>query len=762
MAELFKQHDSLEGEIHSIVYRNESNAFTVARLRQPGRRKTVDTIIGPLAGVQPGENVKLTGQWIENKKYGKQFQVKSYVVETPRTETGLTKYLSSGILPGVGAKTAERIVASLGRDTLKVLDHEPERLESIAGLGRSRVNKIISGWKSHRHVHEVMVFLQSFEIGPAMAARIYRVYKDQAPRILKTNPYRLAWEVHGIGFKKADQIARSMGIAEDSLERCEAAAIYFLQKCSEKGHVCYPLDTMMSEVQQMIEVGEDAIASGIRAGVDNERLVIEEQSWDGQAADDEAGGQWRGFVIYLKKLYDAETGCAEELGRLFETALGQHSGKADRRLPCNEDDRIEAIKSFLCKRRGPKLGPEQMDALLKVLASPCLVVTGGPGTGKTTMIRAVVEFLEERKLLVMLAAPTGRAAKRLAEATGRTAKTIHRLLEYKPRERNFSFNSETPLPCDCLIVDETSMVDVQLMHQLLQAVANGTRLVFVGDIDQLPSVGSGNVLKDLIHSGVVSVARLTQIYRQSRASMIAVNAHRVNRGEFPELTPFEEHDRDVEEGGSDFLYLRAESPEQMVGQIVKLCRQALPHRFQVDHRDDIQVITPMHRGDVGSLNLNKVLQSSLNPNGAALNRGDALFRQDDRVMQVRNNYDKEVFNGDIGVVVSVDGEELELTVRFDSSRVIYTQSELDELELAYAVTVHKSQGSEYPVVVMPIATQHFIMLQRNLLYTAITRARMVVVLVGQTKALALALKNDRVAQRYSFLASRLRQGLGLA
>lgn len=733
-----------EGEIKNIVFSNDSGTFTVARvLRADGK---VETVVGGLGGIQPGEFVKMEGRWIENQKFGKQFEVRSYWVHTPRTNTGLARYLAGGILPGVGPKTAERIVDRFGEETLDMLNDEPQRLHEVAGLGKNKVEKIIVSWQSHRQLHEAMVFLRSYNIGHAMAARIYRIYKERVVSVLKSNPYRLAWEVRGIGFKKADQIAQELGLAADSPERCEAAVIFFLKRAGDQGHVCYPLDNMIAEAQAMIEVSEDSIGRGIRRGIDGGRLVLTERRWQSPNGDD----VWRGQVIYLHGLHQAEVGSAEELGRLI-TGSQDQDDQAVAEAGVREYCKKQSLTSSLL------LGAEQIEALIMTLQAPVSVITGGPGTGKTTMIKALVKILHDRGDNVLLAAPTGRAAKRLTEATGEEAKTLHRLLEYRPHEHGFARNSENPLSCDALIVDETSMVDIFLVHHLLTAIASGSRVVFVGDIDQLPSVGSGNVLRDMIASDCLPVTRLTQIYRQSGGSLITLNAHSVNRGEFPNLVPF--YGDDVEGEGQDFFFIKADRPSEIVGAIEKLLKNDLPRRHHVNVRDDVQVITPMHRGEVGSQNLNRVLQQVLNPKGQSVERGDALFRVDDRVMQTRNNYDKEVFNGDIGYIVAIDLEEGEVLVRFDFTDATYTLGELYEIELAYAVSVHKSQGSEYPVVIMPVSTSHFMMLQRNLLYTAITRGRMMVVLVGQSKAVALALKNNEIARRYGFLASRIREGV---
>lgn len=747
----------LEGELRNIVFANETGEFTVARITtEDGKLKTA---VGNLAGVKPGEFVRLKGEWAQNPKYGAQFQVKSYLVQSPKTMVGLERYLASGILPGVGPKTAERIVKCFGKSTLEVIENSPEKLRQIEGIGSHRVDQIIGSWQGRKALSEVMVFLQSCGISPAFAERIHRLYKDQAVALLRQNPYRLAWEVHGIGFKKADQIALEMGIDPKSPLRCEAAVLYVLRAFGDQGHVFYPLDAILRETTQMLEVNEEAVGEGIQRALREERIRLEEVSWD----DEITGTPWRGQVLYLDKMYHAELGAATALRKLLAEAT-----------PAATPQQVTQLLEELQDRHGLDLGEEQREALQQTLGSRVSIITGGPGTGKTTMVRALVHILKDRGLNVLLAAPTGRAAKRLNETTGEEAKTLHRLLEYRPRERQFARNAKTPLELDWLIVDETSMVDIFLIQHLLNAMPAHGSLLLVGDVDQLPSVGSGNVLKDIIDSGMVPVSRLQQIYRQAEGSLITLNAHSVNRGEFPKLIPLEKQlsnaapenpdadPLDDDSGLKDCYFVKEELPAKMVEKIRWLYTEELPKRFHIDPLLDAQVITPMHKGDVGSQNLNRMLQEALNPPSPRrlaeeVRLGEKTFRLGDRVMQLRNNYDKEVFNGDIGQIVFVDLEAGEVRIRFDYVEPTYTLGELGEVELAYAVTVHKSQGSEYPVVVLPLSTQHFIMLQRNLLYTALTRGKSLVILVGSTKAVAIALKNDRMARRYTMLAKRIRE-----
>ena len=736
-----------EGEIKNIVFRNDSGSFTVARFIKP--EGGIGTAVGSLAGVQPGEIVRMHGQWIQDQKFGQQFKVESYTTQPPNTVVGLERYLASGILPGVGEKTAERIVAAFGEQTLSVLNSEPERLQEISGLGSQKVDTIVEAWQSHQQIHDVMVFLQASGISAAFANRIYRLYGDQAIGVLKSNPYRLAWEVPGIGFKKADKIARGMGVDAASPERCGAGVIYLLRTHAEQGHVLYPLDRLLQEAVELLGVDEDAIGIGIQREVNDGHLVFDLIDW----LDEESNRLRKGQVLYLGALYRAECGTATELARL----IGQREDLA----VCDSEQDLDHSLQEVVKHYDLELGNEQNQALRQCLMNHVSVITGGPGTGKTTMIRALVHILQTKSKNVLLAAPTGRAAKRLSEASGMPAKTIHRLLEYRPGEKRFVRDQENPLDCDYLIIDEASMIDIFLIYDVLKAVPDHACLLLVGDCDQLPSVGSGNVLRDFIDCKQLTVSVLKQIYRQAGSSLITVNAHAVNSGRFPKLIAFDhdEEESDPEElvVNYDCFFVQENYPIRVLETIKDLCAKELPQRFQINSIEDIQVITPMHRGDLGSMNLNRVLQETLNPRGQEIRRGDKAFRLGDRVMQIRNNYDKDVYNGDIGTVLEIDADAEEITVRFDHTYAGYNFKELDKMELAYAITVHKSQGSEYPVVVLPLTTQHFVMLQRNLLYTALTRGRMLVVLVGSTKALAMAIKNDHMARRFSYLSQRVQQ-----
>jgi exodeoxyribonuclease V alpha subunit len=735
--------ESLEAEVYNIVFKSDKGDFTVAKVTtEEGKLKTV---VGKLAGVQPGEFVKLSGKWIEDDRYGEQFSVDSFMVQTPKTLVGLERYLSSGILPGVGKKTAERIVDQFKEETLNVLQETPERLHEVSGIGAKRLEEVVRAWALRSSFNEVIAFLQSFGISATFAERINKRYGDQSVSVLKSNPYRLAWDVRGIGFKKADQIALEMGFATTSPERAAAATIHFLKTAADQGHVFYPLDRLIQEVMPLLEVDEDVVGTGVRLAISDDLVVLDEVEWN----NDDETQIWRGHALYLRKHYQAECGTANELKRFLDQEP-HHASEVSQRFPWLLDE--------LKKRHGLELGSEQAEALENSLLSRVSVITGGPGTGKTTMVRALLFVMNELGQNVLLAAPTGRAAKRLSEATKNPAKTLHRLLEYRPGQGEFGGFARNPsnrLDCDVLVVDETSMVDIFMIFNVLRAMPDHASLVLVGDIDQLPSVGSGSVLRDVMDSSRATVTHLVQIYRQARGSWITVNAHNVNKGIFPKFFALDQT-YDEEEGEIDCFFVKEENPKRTAKVIQSLCQTLLPKRFDINPFEDIQIITPMHKGDVGSINLNKIMQETLNPTGDAVKRGERIFRLQDRVMQIRNNYDKDVFNGDIGQVLHIDYPAEEITVRFDYVEATYNFDELDELELAYSITVHKSQGSEYPVVILPMTTQHFIMLQRNLLYTAITRGRMLVVLVGSSKAIALALNNDKMAKRYTNLARRIR------
>ena len=713
----------LRGIVERITFQNEDSGYTVARLQveDPGHAASPDglaTIVGEMLSINPGETVVLEGEWTNHKQYGAQFKIASYRTVQPSTVEGMRRYLGSGLIKGIGPVTAKRIVDHFGRESLQVIESDPERLVEVEGLGAKRAKWIVRAWEDQREIHNVMLFLQSHEVGTGYAVKIWKRYGQQAIEVIRENPYRLSADVWGIGFLTADRIAQKMGIPAHSDRRVQAGILHVLHEAADKdGHVFLPEDALIESCAQALSVPVDAIPPCVAQLVRDEAIVAHEER------------------VYLPHLYYAEQGAATRCYQLSQVA----------RIELGD---IPAEIAAIEQRDGVVFAPGQKLALQKALSHNLLVLTGGPGTGKTTAIKGLIALLEARKKKIALAAPTGRAAKRMSEATGHEAKTIHRLLKFSPSEMAFEKNFENPLAIDALIVDEISMVDTVLMNSLLRAVPIRASVVLVGDVDQLPSVGAGNVLKDVIASGIVEVVELNEIFRQARTSRIITNAHAINRGEMPNL----QNDR-----ASDFFFLEIAEPDRVVEAICGLCASRLPRTYRLDGIEDIQVLVPMYRGETGANNLNRVLQDRLNARGHKLNRGGVQFRVGDKVMQVRNNYDRDVFNGDIGRVHAIDDEELH--VRFQQRVVVYEFSELDELVLAYAMSVHKGQGAEFRAVVMPLTTQHYMMLQRNLLYTAITRARELVVIVGTKQALGMAVRNNQVAMRHTTLAQRIRAGL---
>ncbi|MEJ2695399.1 MAG: ATP-dependent RecD-like DNA helicase [Candidatus Sulfobium sp.] len=707
----------LQGQLERITYRNEENHYTVARLKVKGYRRPV-TVVGSLVSVSPGEVLRLKGTWDVHPRYGEQFKIVSYESVVPATVKGIERYLGSGLIKGIGPVMARRLVDRFGLQTLDIIEGGIERLREIEGIGEKRVAMIGAAWAEQKEIRQVMLFLQGHEVSSSYASKIYKQYGKESIKVVKENPYRLASDIFGIGFLTADKIASKLGVPKDSPRRAEAGIMYVLTKLADEGHVFYPRVPLLDECRTILDIESNTITEAL------DRLVLEASV----VAEDEA--------VYLAGYYTAETSIAENLRLIVDTP-----GKT---MPYDTEADIRRVQQDL----NIVLASAQMQAVREALGRKVLVLTGGPGTGKTTIINAIIRITGRRGQKTLLAAPTGRAAKRMTETCGREARTIHRLLEFSPKEGGFKKNSESPLDADLVIVDESSMIDTLLMHHLLKAVPKSATLILVGDVDQLPSVGPGNVLRDIIDSGFVPVARLNEIFRQSRSSLIILNAHRINDGEFPSFPAGNQTPQ-------DFYFIQMEDPEKVREMIVDMCRDRIPLKFGFRPVDDIQVLTPMHRGVVGASNLNAELQKHLNPSGDELVRGAKIFRTGDKVMQIRNNYDKDVYNGDIGKVVSINREDQEITVEYDGKQVVYDFTDLDEIILAYAVSVHKSQGSEYPVVVMPLLTQHYMMLQRNLLYTAITRGKKLVIIIGTRKALAIAIRNNKPQMRYTRLRERL-------
>jgi exodeoxyribonuclease V alpha subunit len=713
--------ETLSGVIERVTFHNPENGFAVLRVKAQGRHELV-TVVGKAPRVTAGEFVEAHGAWVNDRDHGPQFQADELSTAPPHTAQGIEKYLASGLVKGIGKHYARKIVELFGERTLDVIDESPAFLKQIKGLGPSRIDSIRKSWQEQKAMRGILVFLQSHGVGTTRAERIYRTYGDLAVDMVRANPYRLADDIWGIGFQTADELGGRLGIDRQSPLRARAAIRYVLRELSQEGHVGYPEAGVMEQVRELTEIAGDIIAAAIESELSQGEIVRESIE----------GATW----LYLRKLFFAETGVARSLHELTE---GRHP------LPPLD---LDAALKWVEKKIGLELAASQRQAVRQATTQKVLVITGGPGVGKTTIVRAILEIFKAKGQTCVVCAPTGRAAKRLTETTGMIAKTIHRLLEYDVAGSGFKRDHDHPLEVDLLVVDECSMVDIVLMQQLLRAVPLQACVVLVGDVDQLPSVGPGTVLADIIASGAVSVVRLTEIFRQAEQSWIVRAAHRINHGVEPESAP---------NPNGDFFFIDVESPATIIERIVSLVRERIPGRFGLDPLRDVQVLAPMNRSELGVRNLNTQLQQVLNPasQGPAIERFGLTFRKGDKVLQTRNDYQKDVFNGDIGQIERIDDVEQEVHVQFDGRSVVYDFSELDELTLAYALTIHKSQGSEYPAVVIPLHTQHYLMLQRNLLYTGITRGKKVVVLVGSRKALALAVRRQDTARRYSALCRRL-------
>ena len=704
--------------VERITYQNPENGYSVLKVKVKGYNDLV-TLVGNLLEVPVGSVLLCRGEWKVDKCYGSQFVAATWEETMPATVYGIEKYLGSGLVKGIGPRFARAIVQRFGTETIDIIETEIERLYEVPNIGRKRVAKIRESWEKQKDIKNVMLFLQGYGVSTAYAAKIYREYGKESIDKVRENPYRLADDIWGIGFKTADGIAAKMGYEKEDPRRCRSGILYTLGQLSDEGHVYAGEEQLVKTAGQLLEAGETAIRDTLAGMLQAEDLILDKDA------------------IYLPPFYHAECGTSRRLRDLAEsTGRSLFDGLFD--------------PSSLTAETGIEYDEVQLAAIRQAVTSKVMVLTGGPGTGKTTTTQGIIAALKKAGLRVLLAAPTGRAAKRMSEATGMEAKTIHRLLEYNPQD-GYKRNDENPLEGDALIVDECSMIDILLMNNLLKAVPVGMRLVFVGDIDQLPSVGAGNVLRDIIDSQRIPVVRLVRIFRQAQKSRIVMNAHTINQGRFPDTS----NGRDT-----DFFFMREDDPERAAETIVRLVKERLPRAYR-ESPDRIQVLTPMQRGVVGAANLNLLLQQALNPSGPSLGRGGYTYRQGDRVMQQRNNYDKDVFNGDLGYIREVDTEERTLKVDFDGKKVEYDVTELDELTLAYATTIHKAQGSEYPIVVMPVLMTHFVMLQRNLIYTGITRAKKICVLLGAAKALAYAVRNVSVLKRNTRLKERLNPSAAL-
>lgn len=721
----------LVGTLERMTFQNEENGYTIAKLVPKGKSYEV-TVVGSLAGVNVGELLRLQGLWITHAKYGRQFEVRSFAVKLPATLEGIRKYLGSGLVKGIGPVNAGRIVDYFGLRTLDVIEADANLLREVPGIGKKRAAQITTAWEEQKQIKEIMIFLQGYGVSTSLAIKIYKFYGDAAAKVLKENPYQLEKDIYGIGFKTADKIARQMGFAMDDPARLRAGLRFVLGTFSENGHCFAVRNALLSAALELLEVPPDACHAQLDWLIAAEELISEPLT--GELAS-------KGDAVYLPPFYYAELGVANRLRSL--------QAGAQERLPSFCDLDWAAAFEDLATRTDFSLAEQQQVAVRMALQEKVSLLTGGPGTGKTTITHCIIQMLQAYGHTVLLAAPTGRAAKRLSEATGLEAKTIHRLLEFKPTAGNlFLRDKDNPLDADMIVVDEVSMLDVLLMNHLLKAVEAGSHLLLVGDVDQLPSVGPGNVLRDMIASDVLPVTRLDTIFRQAADSYIIVNAHRINRGESPQFS----------KGVSDFFFFKQPDPQAAADLLLDIVARRVPQKFGFDAERDIQVLSPMHRGVVGVGALNQQLQAQLNPplaNKPEIKLGPRTFRVGDRVMQIRNDYERKVFNGDMGRVLSVDLEEHALVVDFEGLPVHYEFVHLDDLLHSYAISIHKSQGSEFPVVVIPLLMQHYMMLQRNLLYTGVTRARSLVVLVGDPRALAMAVRNNKIACRNTRLAERL-------
>jgi len=720
---------TLDGTVERFVFRNDESSFTVARFETPGSQHV--TIVGELFGVNEGLPLRLRGHWVDDKKFGRQFRINTYQLRAPETLVGIERFLGSGVIPGIGPELARRLVGHFGMDTLEVIDKKPERLVEVSGIGAGRARKLAAAFAAQRDVQDVMVFLRGHGVSAAFAARIVKKYGKDAINVVRANPYRLAHEIWGIGFRTADAIADKLGIARDAPERLEAGLLHALETSAEAGHMHLPDDELVTAAADLLGVPSDKLLPRLGA-LEQHRLVVREVLGH------------RGACTMMPWAHDAEVSSASLLAALTRTP--------PRSLGLDVHAAIHAFEAVT----SVTLADQQRRAVEAALVDKCTVITGGPGVGKTTIVKAIVHLAKLVHRKVALAAPTGRAAKRLGEATVMEAMTIHRLLEFQPHAGGFQRNRENLLEADLVVIDEASMVDAQLFSSLISALRPSAQLILVGDIDQLPSVGAGAVLSDVIDSEAATVIRLTEIFLQAQASKIVVSAHAINHGELPVL--------EAPAGGAaatDFYFISRDDPDAARATIVELVAERIPRSFGFDPIAEIQVLAPMHRGELGTTAINRALQDRLNPasGGPELVRGERVFRRGDKVMQLRNDYDKAVFNGDIGVIVAIDADEAVVRVEFDGRVASYERAELDQLSHAYAVSVHKSQGSEYAAVVIPLATQHYMMLQRSLLYTAVTRGKKLVVIVGNKRAVAMAVRNADAKRRYTWLAERVRAAL---
>jgi exodeoxyribonuclease V alpha subunit len=715
--------EKLHGSIERVTFHSEASGFCVLRVKVKGYRELI-TVIGSAASVTAGEYIECLGCWVNDRQHGQQFKTISLKIVPPTTLDGIEKYLGSGMVKGIGPHFAKKLVKAFGERVFDVIEQTPERLLELPGIGKKRQERVTSAWAEQKVIREIMVFLQSHGVGTSRSVRIYKTYGEQAIEKVRENPYRLALDIHGVGFKTADTLAQKLGIGPQSLMRAQAGVRHVLQEWSGEGHCAAIRSKLCEMAAKLLEIPLTIIDQAIAAELTEGNLIAEIDGSD--------------EFIFLTPLHRAEIGCAAHLNRLNQGDAPWGVIDADKAIPWVEE------------QTDMTLSQSQAAAVRLVLQHKVSVITGGPGVGKTTLVNSLLKILKAKRVRIGLCAPTGRAAKRLTESTGMEAKTVHRLLEFDPTQFAFKHNDENPLDLDCLVIDESSMMDVVLMNQLLKAIPTEAAVLIVGDVDQLPSVGPGSVLADIIESGQIATVRLTEIFRQASTSKIITNAHRINHGQMPVV--------DRTEALSDFYCLYAETPEEIFAKLMQVVLERIPQRFQFHPVNDVQILTPMNRGGLGARSLNIELQTRLNGHSEPkITRFGNTYAPGDKVIQRINNYDKEVFNGDIGVIKAIDLEDSQVKILFDDREVDYEFSDLDEITLAYATSVHKSQGSEYPVVVIPMAMQHFMLLERNLLYTGVTRGKQLVVVIAQPKALAMAVKNQQSQRRITHLAARLNE-----
>ena len=714
----------ITGLVERVTYHNAENGFCVLRVNVKGHKDLV-TIVGNLHMISAGEFVQATGSWIHDRQHGNQFKAQFLKSTPPTSLEGIERYLASGMIKGVGPVYAKKLIAAFGENVFEVIEASPERLRQVTGIGQSRATQIIKGWADQRIIRDIMLFLHSHKISTARAVRIYKTYGARAIEVITLDPYRLARDIRGIGFVSADTIAQQIGIEKNSLLRARAGIAYALTKAMDDGHCGLPHHLLLTSVQELLDIPYELVVQALNLELDCENVV--------QEVIDQTN------CVFLSGLFQAEKAIAKKLMTLTQSPL-----------PWSSIDAGVSIK-WVEEQTAVSLSQTQKQAIEIALTSKVLVITGGPGVGKTTLVNSILKILDTKKLRIALAAPTGRAAKRLFECTGMEAKTLHRLLETNPIKGGFSKNEDSPLACDLLIIDETSMVDVPLMHAVMKALPPSAALILVGDIDQLPSVGPGQVLSDFIQSNMIPVIRLTEVFRQASTSQIITAAHTINQGLMPELKVSADEE-------SDFYFIQANTPEDALDKIIKMLKERIPMKFGFSPFTDIQVLCPMGRGIVGTKNLNVELQKVLNPPTAqSISRFGWSYSVGDKVMQIENNYDKSVYNGDIGIITSISHEESEVVIAYDERLVVYDFGECDEIVLAYATTIHKSQGSEYPAVIIPLMMQHYSMLKRNLIYTGITRGKKLVIVIGEKKALTIAVKQRGEQRRWSSLKLRLEE-----